>query len=112
MIEALKLIGKLGSTFLKGKIARGEAKVANAASWEQEAMKNSATSWKDEYILLLFSIPLIMCFIPSAVPYVKEGFAVLDTMPDLYKVTLSVIVAASFGVRSVIGFMNRTNNNG
>ena len=112
MIEALKLIGKLGSTFLKGKIARGEAKAATAASWEQEAMKNSATSWKDEYILLLFSIPLIMCFIPSAVPYVKEGFAVLDTMPDWYKVTLSVIVAASFGVRSVIGFMNRTNNNG
>ena len=112
MMEALKLIGKLGSTFLKGKIARGEAKAANAATWEQEAMKNSATSWKDEYILLLFSIPLIMCFIPSAVPYVKEGFAVLDAMPDWYKVTLSVIVAASFGVRSVIGFMNRTNNNG
>ena len=112
MIEVLKLIGKLGSTFLKGKIAKGEAKAANAASWEQEAMKNSATSWKDEYLTIIFTIPLIACFIPFLVPYVKEGFIVLEGMPRWYQMTISVIVAASFGVRSVIGFMNRKNNNG
>jgi hypothetical protein len=50
---------------------------------------------------------VIGCFIPSAVPYIKEGFAVLETMPQWYQITVSVIVAASFGVRSVIGFMNR-----
>jgi hypothetical protein len=108
MIEALKLIGKLGSTFLKGKIAKGEAKAANAATWEEQAMKNSSTSWKDEYLTIIFTIPLICCFIPFLVPYVKEGFAVLETMPGWYQITLSVIVAASFGVRSVIGFMNKT----
>ena len=111
MIEALKLIGKLGSTFLKGKIAKGEAKAANAASWEQEAIKNSATSWKDEYLTIIFTIPLIACFIPFLVPYVREGFAVLETMPQWYQITLSVIVAASFGVRSVVGFINRTKKN-
>jgi len=41
------------------------------------------------------------------VPYVKEGFVVLETMPQWYQITLSVIVAASFGVRSVVGFINR-----
>ena len=107
MMSALKLIGKLATTFLKGKIAKGEAKAANAASWEEMAMQNSATSWKDEYLTLVFTIPLICCFIPSAVPYMKEGFAVLETMPQWYQITVSVIVAASFGVRSVIGFMNR-----
>ena len=111
MIEILKLIGRLGSTFLKGKIAKGEAKAANAASWEQEAIKNSATSWKDEYLTIIFTIPLIACFIPFLVPYVKEGFAVLETMPQWYQITLSVIVAASFGVRSVVGFINRTKKN-
>ena len=108
MIEALKLIGKLASTFLKGKIAKGEAKAANAASWEELAMQNSATSWKDEYLTLVFTVPLICCFIPSAVPYIKEGFAVLDTMPNWYQYTFSVIVAASFGVRGAIGLMNKT----
>jgi len=38
---------------------------------------------------------------------VRDGFAVLETMPDFYQYTLSVIVAASFGVRSVIGIMNK-----
>ena len=108
MIEGLKLIGKLAATFLKGKIAKGEAKAANAASWEELAMQNSATSWKDEYLTLVFTIPLICCFIPSAVPYIKEGFAVLDTMPTWYQYTFSVIVAASFGVRGAIGLMNKT----
>ena len=107
MGKILKIIGKLAFTFLKGKIAKGEAKAANAASWEELAMQNSATSWKDEYLTLLISIPLIMCFIPSLVPYVREGFAVLDTMPTWYQYTFSVIVAASFGVRGAIGLMNK-----
>jgi len=49
-----------------------------------------------------------MCFIPSLVPYVREGFAVLETMPTWYQYTFSVIVAASFGVRGAIGLMNKT----
>jgi len=40
------------------------------------------------------------------VTYVQDGFSVLETMPDFYQYTLSVIVAASFGVRSVIGIMD------
>ena len=105
MISILKAIGKLASTYLKGKIKKSEAKAANAASWDEIAQTNSSTSWKDEYLTLLISIPLIMCFIPGAVPYVREGFAVLDTMPTWYQYTFSVIVAASFGVRGAIGLM-------
>ena len=108
MIEALKLIGRLASTFLKGKIKKSEARAEHSASWDEIAQQNSSTSWKDEYLTLLISIPLIMCFIPSLVPYVQEGFAVLDTMPKWYQYTFSVIVAASFGVRGAIGLMNKT----
>lgn len=107
MIEVIKLIGRLGSTFLKGKIAKSEARMQNAQDWDTVAQKNAGNSWKDEWLTLLFSIPLIMCFIPALVPYVKEGFAVLETMPGWYQYLLSVVVAASFGTRSVIGFMNR-----
>ena len=108
MISILKAIGKLASTYLTGRIKKSEAKAKNAASWDEIAQTNSSTSWKDEYLTLLISIPLIMCFIPGAVPYVREGFAVLDTMPTWYQYTFSVIVAASFGVRGAIGLMNKT----
>ena len=111
-MTGLKLVGKLAKTYLEGKIAKGKAKADNAATWEEQAMKNSATSWKDEYLTIIFTIPLIACFIPFLVPYVKEGFIVLEEMPRWYQMTISVIVAASFGVRSVIGFMNRKNTNG
>ena len=47
-----------------------------------------------------FQHPLILAFIPSAVPYVMQGFEALEAMPDWYQYTLSIIVAASFGVRS------------
>jgi len=107
MIQFLKLFGKLGSTYLNGRISRSEAKAKHAADWDSIAQQNSGNSFKDEWLTLLFSIPLILCFIPAAVPYVKEGFAVLEQMPDWYQYLLSVIVAASFGVRSAVGFMNR-----
>ena len=107
MGKILKIIGKLAFTFLKGKIKKSEARAEHSASWDEIAQTNSSTSWKDEYLTLLISIPLIMCFIPSLVPYVREGFAVLDTMPTWYQYTFSVIVAASFGVRGAIGLMNK-----
>lgn len=79
----------------------------SAADWEAYMARNSGQSWKDEWLTLLFSVPLIMAFIPEAVPFVQKGFAALDQMPAWYQYTLSVIVAASFGVRSAIGIMNQ-----
>jgi hypothetical protein len=107
MMSILKAISKLASTYLNGKIRKSEARAEHSASWDEIAQTNSSTSWKDEYLTLLISIPLIMCFIPSLVPYVREGFLVLDTMPTWYQYTFSVIVAASFGVRGAIGLMNK-----
>ena len=75
------------------------------ADWETLQARNAGQSWKDEYLVILFSIPLILAFVPSTVPFVMEGFAALEQMPDWYKYSLSVIVGASFGVRSVIGIM-------
>ena len=118
MIPILNTVTALVGTWLEGRVAKTKAKAEaeatvlikqaeSAADWEASMARNSGQSWKDEWLTLLFSIPLIMCFIPSMVPYVQDGFAVLETMPDFYQYTLSVIVAASFGVRSVIGIMNK-----
>jgi hypothetical protein len=117
MIPIFSAIANLAGTWLEGRVAttraKAEAKATviikqaeSAADWEAAMARNSGRSWKDEWLTLLFSVPLIMCFIPSMVTYVQDGFSVLETMPDFYQYTLSVIVAASFGVRSVIGIMD------
>lgn len=111
-------VADLGRTWLEGKVAKTKAKAEaeasimktqarSAADWETAMARSSAQSWKDEWLTILFSIPLVMAFIPDAVPYVRQGFQVLSTMPDWYQYGLSVIIAASFGVRSVIGIMNK-----
>ena len=117
MLEIITAIAALGKTYLDGRAvkikARAEAEAEvmrlaakSSADWEQIMAGNSGTSWKDEWLTILFSIPLIMAFFPSGVDFVIAGFAALDNTPSWYQYTLSVIVAASFGVRSAIGLMN------
>ena len=116
--SAIGPIADLGRTWIEGKVAKTKAKAEaeaavminqskSAADWETAMARASNTSWKDEWITILFSIPLVLAFVPSAVPYVREGFAVLATMPQWYQYGLSVIIAASFGVRGAIGIMNK-----
>ena len=111
-------IANLAGTFLQGQLektkANNEVKVATAKAkavviqrqatgeieWDIEAIKGSTSSWKDEWLTILFSIPLILAFIPGMDEVVMNGFKQLNSMPDWYQYSLGVIVAASFGVRS------------
>ena len=73
--------------------------------------QGSQQSFKDEWLVALFSIPLILSFCGEwGRTIVAEGFAALETMPDWYQYTLGVIVAASFGVRSATKFFGNKNN--
>lgn len=111
-------IVNLAGTFLQGQLektkANNEVKVAIAKAkaavlqkqatgeieWDIEAIKGSTGSWKDEWLTVLFSIPLILAFIPGMGNIVMNGFDQLSRMPEWYQYSLGVIVAASFGVRS------------
>jgi hypothetical protein len=75
--------------------------------WDVEAIKGSKGSWKDEYLTLLFSIPLLLCFFPSTVPFVERGFEALALTPDWYKYTLGLIVSASFGIKGATQFFGK-----
>lgn len=95
--------------------AKAEAEAAvmvsaatSTAEWEKLMAKGSQNSLKDEWLVALFSIPLILSFCGEwGRTIVAEGFAALDTMPDWYQYTLGVIVAASFGVRSATKFFGK-----
>jgi len=111
-------ITQLAGTWLDGKVEKSKAetgaKVAKAKAeatimekkatgeldWDLEMAKGSQSSWKDEWLTVLFSIPLVMAFIPGMEEVVANGFEQLNSMPEWYQYSLGVIVAASFGVRS------------
>ena len=119
-------IAELAGTWLKGSVetskAKTDAKVAHAKAeaivmqkkatgeidWDLKMADASASSWKDEWLTLIFSAPLILSFCGDwGRTIVSDGFAALSTMPDWYQYTLGVIVAASFGVRSASKFFGK-----
>ena len=123
--SALGLVGDLAGNWMKGKVekqkAESDVKVAKAKAeavvyekqatgeidWDLESIKGSQNSWKEEWLTIIFSIPLVMCFIPGMEEIVQNGFARLNELPEWYQYTLGVIVAASFGVRSATKFFGK-----
>lgn len=63
--------------------------------------ENMATSWKDEYLLFLFSIPVIMCFVPGLAIYVTAGFIALSGTPMWYQVIFVVMCLTIYGHRKL-----------
>jgi len=83
--------------------------ITGEQEWDTLQAKNSGESWKDEYLTLIFTSPFVIMFVgvlfdvPMLIVRMKEAFNVVDQdIPDEYWYLLSVIVAASFGVKSVI----------
>lgn len=67
--------------------------------WDTQAQINAQTSWKDEWFVILLSVPAIMAFIPGLAQYVGLGFDELGKAPDWYLGAFGIAVAASFGFR-------------
>jgi len=127
MIQALiGPLAELAGGWLKGKadkqaaaanlaLVEAEAKATimksaatSEADWERIMAQGSQSSWKDEWLTILFSIPLVLVFVGDAGrEIVANGFAALETMPEWYQYTLGVIVAASLGIRSATKFFGR-----
>jgi len=102
MIQALiGPIANLAGTWLNGKVetkaAETKAKVAKSeaeakimvsratseADWEKIMAQGSQASWKDEWLTILFSIPLILVFTGEwGRQVVQNGFVALDTRPE------------------------------
>ena len=119
-------IANLAGTWLEGKVektkAEAGARVAKAKAeatimekkatgeidWDLKMADASAHSWKDEWLTILFSIPLILAFCGDwGRQIVSDGFTALESMPDYYQYTLGTIVAASFGTRAATKFFGK-----
>ena len=127
MIQALiSPLASLAGTWLEGRVERQKAetgaKVAKAKAeatiaekqaageidWDLRMAEASASSWKDEWLTLLFSVPLILDFCGEwGREVVFEGFAALEQMPDWYQYGLGLIISATFAMRGAAKFIAR-----
>ena len=112
-------IANLASSWMESKVekvkADGQAKVAQAKSkaavaekiasgeiaWEKSMADATDSSWKDEFALIVLLLPGILVFIPSMTEYVRQGFEVLNTLPQWYQYLLFIAVSSSFGIKGV-----------
>ena len=107
--------GKVQETKAKAEVkvekAKGDAAVQKKIAtgkidWEANMADATKGSWKDEFALVVLMLPAILVFIPSLTQHVREGFAVLDTLPQWYQYLLFIAVTSSFGVKGADKLMS------
>jgi hypothetical protein len=96
---------KLTEAEAKAKILLSEK--TSVADWERIMAENSGSSWKDEFFVIVLSIPMILCFIPGMEGVVKHGFEQLQAAPDWYMYALLTAISASFGIRGFKQFLGK-----
>ena len=79
----------------------------SVADWERIMAEGSKSSWKDEWFVIVLSIPLVLCWIPGAEGWVDRGFEQLNKAPDWYFYSLGLAISASFGVRGAAALFKR-----
>ena len=89
----------------KAKILLSEK--TSVADWERVMAENSGSSWKDEFFVIVLSIPLILAFVPGAEGIVDRGFEQLHKAPDWYFYSLGIAISASFGVKGYKQFVRK-----
>ena len=114
IFKALQLVGGMASTWIESKaesqklnLEIKKKQLTGDIDWDLEAMKGSQSSWKDEYFVIILSLPLILCWIPAAEGWVERGFEQLNKAPDWYFYSLGIAISASFGVRGATAFFKR-----
>ena len=93
-------LGGLATSYIDGKTyqQKAEAQIrmkeaTGEIDWELVAIRATQNSWKDEWLTILFSLPLILCFCGDwGRQIVTDGFIALQNMPDWYQISLGAIV--------------------
>jgi len=108
----------LAKDFVKGKAEEKKAiqqrkinAINNDADWEAKMADATKSSWKDEYLIILLTLPLwligwaIAMDDPSMLDRVHQGFKALQELPEFYQYLLYTGVLASFGVKGADALM-------
>lgn len=81
----------------EAKANRAIKELDSDTAWELKQLEKQG--WKDDWVLILLSIPLVLVFIPQMAPYIYQGFAVLSTTPEWYRWLIMLVFTAIYGIR-------------
>ena len=91
---------------VQAKVAKVEAEAevskkiaAGEVDWENTMADATKESWKDELSLIVLLLPLPLVMFEGTRDAVKEGFAILETLPDWYQYLLFIAISSSFGIK-------------
>jgi hypothetical protein len=87
---------------LEAKISKVRREQTATTDWDLLVLQNKATSWKDEFMLLLISYPIIASFIPYTQETVAKGWEYVSQAPEWYVIIYIGIIASVFGLRWLI----------
>jgi len=84
------------------------ARVQQEGNWEEIMAEGSLSSWKDEYLTIIFTMPFLLLWvsalfdIPWLADRVERAFQIVNqVIPAEYWWLLGAIAAASFGIRKL-----------
>ena len=98
---------------VQAKVAKVEAEAevskkiaAGEVDWENTMADATKESWKDELSLIVLLLPLPLVMFEGTRDAVKEGFAILETLPDWYQYLLFIAISSSFGIKGADKLMS------
>jgi len=110
---------ELGKEFLQGKAEEKKAvqqrkinQINNDADWESKMAEASGNSWKDEYLTIVLTLPIIAVGYAvvtgdsSVIDRLNEGFTALEKTPEWYQYLLFLACSAAFGLKSADKIMS------
>jgi len=110
---------ELGKEFLQGKAEEKKAiqqrkinQINNDADWESKMAEASANSWKDEYLTIVLTLPIIAVGYSivtgdqSVIDRLNDGFLALERLPEWYQYLLFLACSSAFAVKGADKIMN------
>jgi hypothetical protein len=76
--------------------------------YDLAALSGQVSSWKDEYLTILLSLPVIGSFVPGVQDSVVRGWDYLGKAPVWFQTSFIGVIAATFGLRWLFNRKTKT----
>ena len=92
-----KVIGGIQNKIETDKIIKArEIEAVKTVNLEQ--IKASTTSWKDEYLVVIFGLVFVANFVPYLQDYMERGWSILAQAAPLFWYAMLALISGSFGM--------------
>lgn len=77
-------------------------KAGTLSDIKQDEESRNIAGVMDDISFYVFLAPLVLCFYPPAVPHIREGFNVIESMPVWWQYGLGMMLVAVWGYRRLV----------